>query len=73
MKRLDGRVCLVTGSTGIAAAAAQRFAAEGAAVFVTSRTESHCRDLANRITAAGGPASVPSEATMRDAGRIIRR
>ena len=34
MDRLRDRVCLVTGSTGIAAAAAERFAAEGASVFV---------------------------------------
>jgi NAD(P)-dependent dehydrogenase (short-subunit alcohol dehydrogenase family) len=54
MNRLANRVILVTGSTGIAAAAAQRFAAEGAPVFVTSRTESHCRDLAEKIEAAGG-------------------
>jgi NAD(P)-dependent dehydrogenase (short-subunit alcohol dehydrogenase family) len=54
MKRLDGRVCLVTGSTGIAAASAERFAREGAAVFVTSRTEAHCGELAERLQAAGG-------------------
>ena len=54
MNRLDNRVMLVTGSTGMAAVAAQRFSAEGAAVFVTSRTEGHCRDLATRIEAAGG-------------------
>jgi NAD(P)-dependent dehydrogenase (short-subunit alcohol dehydrogenase family) len=54
MTSLAGRVCFVTGSTGMAAAAAERFAAEGAAVFVTSRTESHCRELADRIAAAGG-------------------
>jgi NAD(P)-dependent dehydrogenase (short-subunit alcohol dehydrogenase family) len=54
MTRLADRVCLVTGSTGIAAAAAERFAREGAAVFVSSRTENHCRELAERIAAAGG-------------------
>jgi NAD(P)-dependent dehydrogenase (short-subunit alcohol dehydrogenase family) len=54
MRRLDGLVILVTGSTGIAAASAERFAAEGAAVFVASRTEAHCRALAERIAAAGG-------------------
>jgi NAD(P)-dependent dehydrogenase (short-subunit alcohol dehydrogenase family) len=55
--RLARRVCLVTGSTGIAAASAMRFAAEGAQVFVASRTEDHCRDLVDRIAAAGGPAA----------------
>ena len=40
MNRLVDRVCLVTGSTGIAAAAAERLAAEDASVFVVSRTVS---------------------------------
>lgn len=52
--RLAGKVCLVTGSTGIAEAAAMRFAAEGATLFVTSRTEAHCRELAARIEQTGG-------------------
>lgn len=54
MGRLTERVSLITGSTGIASAAAELFAAEGAAVFVTSRTEAHCRELAGRVTAMGG-------------------
>ena len=54
MSRLAGRVCLVTGSTGIAAAAAARLAVEGAETFVVSRTADHARDLADRIVAAGG-------------------
>ena len=57
MSRLAGLACLVTGSTGIAAAAAERFAEEGAAVFVTSRTEAHCRDLVERIVGRGGSAA----------------
>ena len=56
MDRLRDRGILVTGSTGIAAAAARAFAAEGARVFVTSRTEAHCADLVDRIRAAGGTA-----------------
>ena len=55
--RFDGRVVLVTGSTGIAAASAHRLAAEGASVVVASRTEAHCRSLAEAITSAGGTAS----------------
>jgi len=55
MNRLAGRVCLLTGSTGIAAAAAERFLAEGASVFVTSRTEEHCRALAERLGSPGRP------------------
>jgi NAD(P)-dependent dehydrogenase (short-subunit alcohol dehydrogenase family) len=56
MNRLAGRVCVITGSTGMAASAALRFAAEGAAVFITSRTEGHCRELADQVSAAGGTA-----------------
>ena len=54
MNRLVGRVCIVTGSTGIAAAAATRLAAEGAHTFVVSRTAGHAQELAARITALGG-------------------
>jgi NAD(P)-dependent dehydrogenase (short-subunit alcohol dehydrogenase family) len=53
--RLDGRTTVITGSTGIAAASARLFAAEGARVFVISRTEANCRALAEQIAAAGGP------------------
>ena len=56
-RRFDGRVVLVTGSTGIAAASARRLAAEGASVVVASRTEAHCRSLVEAITSAGGSAS----------------
>ena len=43
--RLAGRSCLVTGATGMAADAARRFAAEGAAVVVLDRDEANCVDL----------------------------
>lgn len=52
--RLEGKVCLVTGATGIAAAGARRFAAEGAAVFVVSLEADQCRALADEVVAAGG-------------------
>lgn len=72
MNRLVDRVILVTGSTGMAAAAAERLATEGAVVFVTSRTESHCRELADRISSAGGrvaccPADLTDEAEVEAA------
>jgi len=57
MARLRDRVCVVTGSTGIAAASAGRLAAEGASVFVVSRTEDHARSLADEVVAAGGVAA----------------
>ena len=49
--RMHDRVCLVTGSTGIAAASAHRFAAEGAAVFIVSRSEEHAASLAGEMAA----------------------
>jgi NAD(P)-dependent dehydrogenase (short-subunit alcohol dehydrogenase family) len=52
MDRLHDRVCLVTGSTGIAAASARRLAAEGASVFVVSRDPEHARHLADEIGGA---------------------
>lgn len=63
MTRLSGRVVLVTGSTGIAAAAATRAAAEGASVFVVSRTADHARALADRLDdAAWAAADLTDEA-----------
>jgi NAD(P)-dependent dehydrogenase (short-subunit alcohol dehydrogenase family) len=57
MGRLNDKVVLVTGSTGIAAAAAERAAAEGASVFVASRTAAHARDLADRLPRAAWAAA----------------
>ncbi len=45
---------LLTGSTGIAAATAKLAARQGAQVFVVSRTEAHCRALADEIASTGG-------------------
>ncbi len=53
MNRLRDRVCLVTGSTGIAAASARRFATDGASVFVASKTADHARGLADDLAATG--------------------
>ena len=49
-------MCLVTGSTGIAAAAARALAAEGGLIFITSRTAGHAQGLATDIVGAGGRA-----------------
>jgi len=54
--RLAGHVILVTGATGMAAAAAERMASEGARVFVVARTEANAAGLAARIREAGGEA-----------------
>jgi len=54
--RLRGRRIIVTGATGIAAASARRFADEGAAVAIISRTAETCEGLAAQIVDAGGHA-----------------
>jgi NAD(P)-dependent dehydrogenase (short-subunit alcohol dehydrogenase family) len=55
--RLEGRGIIVTGATGIAAASARLFAAEGAKIVVISRTVSSCEEVVDEITAAGGRAA----------------
>jgi NAD(P)-dependent dehydrogenase (short-subunit alcohol dehydrogenase family) len=62
MTRLAGRVLLITGSTGIAAATAVRAAAEGGSVFIVSKT-GHARILADRLeSAAWAEADLTDEA-----------
>jgi NAD(P)-dependent dehydrogenase (short-subunit alcohol dehydrogenase family) len=63
--RLDGRTVLITGSTGIAAATAERVAAEGASVFVVSRDADHARALAERL-----PVAAWSSADLRDEAAV---
>ena len=48
-----GKVLLITGTTGIAEATALRAAQQGDSVFVISRDESHCLDLAARLPVSG--------------------
>jgi NAD(P)-dependent dehydrogenase (short-subunit alcohol dehydrogenase family) len=62
-------VILVTGSTGIAAAGARRFAAEGARIFVTSRTADHCARLVAELSAAGAEAAFVA-AELSDEGQV---
>ena len=57
MDRLRDRGIIVTGASGMAAAAARMFAAEGARVVIVSRTESRCIELVEEIAAADGDAS----------------
>ena len=70
LRRFDGRVCLVTGSTGIAAAAARRFAAEGARVFVVSLTDAHCADLVRQLAGAGAEAAYVAVDLTTDAAAV---
>jgi NAD(P)-dependent dehydrogenase (short-subunit alcohol dehydrogenase family) len=69
MTRLADRVCLVTGSTGIAEASARRLAALGAAVFVTSKTPEHCERLAADL-AAGGYRAAAFPADLADEDQV---
>jgi len=67
MARFDGRTVLVTGTTGIAAAAARALADEGAKVFVTSRTQEHVDELVSVLgeRAAGQVADLTQEAAVQ--------
>jgi NAD(P)-dependent dehydrogenase (short-subunit alcohol dehydrogenase family) len=72
--RLKGRVAVITGGgRGIGRAIARRFAAEGAAVLVTARTESEIRAVVAEITAQGGRAAcvVADVARESDCARIV--
>ena len=56
MSRFAGRVCLVTGTTGMAASAARAIVAEGGNAFVVSRTEANVRALAEELGEGCGSA-----------------
>jgi NAD(P)-dependent dehydrogenase (short-subunit alcohol dehydrogenase family) len=59
MKRLDGRIALITGaSRGIGAAVAVQYAHEGAHVILVARTVGGLEEIDDRITAAGGSATL---------------
>jgi NAD(P)-dependent dehydrogenase (short-subunit alcohol dehydrogenase family) len=52
--KLPDKVCLITGSTGIAAATAQLAIREGARVFISSNSPESCSALADQLGADGG-------------------
>lgn len=55
MDRLKGKVAVVTGgNSGVGAATAKLFAAEGATVVITARREAALEAIADEIKAAGG-------------------
>ena len=62
MRRFDGRVVLVTGSTGMAASAARALVAEGAQLVVASRTADHARSLGEELDAGWVAADLSREA-----------
>ncbi|HXX38086.1 MAG TPA: SDR family oxidoreductase [bacterium] len=65
MKRLDGKVAVVTGSSsGIGAGIAGGFAAEGATVVLAARRADRLQTIAEQITNRGGVAiPVPTDLT----------
>ena len=65
-RRLADKVCLISGSTGIAAATAARVVAEGGRVLVSSRTEANCAALAQGL----GEACHYRAADLRQAGPV---
>lgn len=74
MNRLADKVCLITGSTGIAAATAELAAREGALLFICSRTAEHGEALVARLQDLSQCLYVPAD--LKDANqarRAVRR
>ncbi len=55
MNRLEGKVAIITGAnSGVGAATAEKFAAQGAKVVITARRAEPLEEVAAKIRAAGG-------------------
>jgi NAD(P)-dependent dehydrogenase (short-subunit alcohol dehydrogenase family) len=73
VSRLEGKVCVVTGSSGMAADAARRFAAEGARVWVIARDRSECEALGQPYALADLRDEAATEAAFAAIRRAERR
>ncbi|MDB5568828.1 MAG: 1,6-dihydroxycyclohexa-2,4-diene-carboxylate dehydrogenase [Hyphomicrobiales bacterium] len=74
-RRLQGKVCIVTGAgQGIGRATARRFAQEGGRVIVAERHEASGAETAAQITQAGGDAvAMPADVSrLADAQELMR-
>ena len=75
-RKLEGRIALITGaSRGIGRAIARGFAAEGAAILVTARSEAELQSLAAEVEQAGGRAlAIPADLSDPAApARVVRQ
>ncbi len=73
MEMLSGKIAIIAGaSSGMGAATAQLFAAQGATVVLGARSAGALEKLAGEINAAGGKAlAVPTDATDRAAAQAL--
>ena len=74
MNRLENKVAIITGgNSGVGAATALKFAAEGAKVVITARREAQLLEVAEQVRAAGGDvlAIVSDISSADDAKRVV--
>ena len=74
MGRLEGKVAIVTGgNSGVGAATAKKFAAEGAKVVITARRAAQLEEVAAEIRNAGGEVLpvVSDISKLEDAKRVV--
>ena len=74
MERLNGKVAIITGAnSGVGAATAIKFAAEGAKVVITARRVAPLEEVAAKIREAGGEVlAIPSDISkVEDAKKML--